>query len=92
MSLFIINILNPPPLGEAPNPTKENKMSEKILAVPSTQRKIKDLLTKRELINKQIQNLLSDIISIEELVQIMLELNLTQPEAIEYMRSMAKEA
>ena len=66
-------------------------MSDKIQIVPSTQRKIKDLLTKRELINKQIQNLLSDIISIEELVQIMLELNLTQPEAIEYMRSMAKE-
>lgn len=66
-------------------------MSDKIHIVPSTQRKIKDLLTKRELINKQIQNLLTDIISIEELVQIMLELNLTQPEAIEYMRSMAKE-
>ncbi len=67
-------------------------MSDKIHTVPSTQRKIKDLLTRRKLIDRQIQNLLSDIISIEELVQIMLELNLTQPEAIEYMRSMAKES
>ena len=67
-------------------------MSDKIQTVPSTQKKIKDLLIKRKLINRQIENLLTDIIAIEELVQTMLELNLTQPEAIEYMRSMAQEA
>tara|TARA_Y100000114_G_scaffold111054_1_gene104805 strand:- start:152 stop:316 length:165 start_codon:yes stop_codon:yes gene_type:complete len=52
---------------------------------------IKNLVKRRKLINSQIEDLLMDLVSIEELVQIMLELNITQPEAIEYMRSMAKE-
>ena len=67
-------------------------MSDKISVEPRTQRKIKDLLTKRKLIDKQVENLLLDIKCIEECVQIMLEKNLSQPEAMEYIRSMSKEA
>ena len=67
-------------------------MGEKISVEPTTQTKIKDLLTKRKLIDKQVENLLLDIKCIEECVQIMLEKNLSQPEAMEYIRSMSKEA
>lgn len=53
---------------------------------------LKNLVKRRELINKQIEDLLSDLISIEELLEVMLTENYTKEEAIEFMRSMVQGA
>ena len=54
-------------------PTKENLM-------------LKNLVKRRELINSQIEDLLLDLISIEELIEMMLKENITKEEAIDRMR------
>tara|TARA_R100001460_G_scaffold77381_2_gene118355 strand:+ start:3537 stop:3701 length:165 start_codon:yes stop_codon:yes gene_type:complete len=53
---------------------------------------LKNLVKRRELINSQIEDLLMDLVSIEELIEVMLKENITKEEAIEYMRSMAQGA
>ena len=60
-------------------PTKENLM-------------LKNLVKRRELINSQIEDLLLDLISIEELIEMMLKENITKEEAIDRMRLNAQGA
>ena len=47
---------------------------------------LKNLVKRRELINSQIEDLLLDLISIEELIEMMLKENITKEEAIDRMR------
>ena len=53
---------------------------------------LKNLVKRRELINKQIEDLLLDLISIEELIEMMLKENITKEEAIDRMRLNAQGA
>lgn len=53
---------------------------------------LKNLVKRRELINSQIEDLLSDLISIEELIEMMLKENITKEEAIDRMRFNAQGA